>query len=209
MAELSKSPCGVWAATPRRRNPAGVQALRATQRSVLAIGLAVSALSQGGAAMAEPTAVYLVRHAEQSKEPAEDPALSPQGAVRAADLARALGRSGVTRIVTSHLRRARETATVVSAGLGVEPQVFYAQQGHLAEHVAETAAAIRQSTGTVLVVGHSNSIPMIASALSGTSVLPFCESSYDIVLVLVPTNSGISTLRFGAPSPHSQSATCQ
>jgi hypothetical protein len=57
-----------------------------------------------------PALVLLVRHAEKAAEPADDPPLTAAGAERAQALATALQDAGVTAIITTPLRRTRETA---------------------------------------------------------------------------------------------------
>jgi len=57
-----------------------------------------------------PAPVLLVRHAEKAAEPADDPPLTAAGAERAQALATALQDAGVTAIITTQLRRTRETA---------------------------------------------------------------------------------------------------
>src|SRR5436190_14562088 len=68
-----------------------------------------------------PTLV-LVRHANTAALP--DRPLSEAGLKRAQDLAAALRNAGVTAIITTQLRRTRETAQPLSAVLGLVPEVI-------------------------------------------------------------------------------------
>jgi len=146
-------------------------------------------------ARAAPDLVILVRHAERGTEPAGDPALTPAGEQRALALAQALAGAKVNAIVTTQFRRTRDTAAPLAKALGIQPQVVDAKAGH----VQAVADAVRAQTGTVLVVGHSNTVPAILAALGGPALPELCETSYHHVFVLRP---GVSWMQFsyGAPS---------
>ena len=141
----------------------------------------VSDKSQPGAA---PELVLLVRHAEKAKEPAEDPPLTPTGAQRAQDLAAALKDAGVTAIITTQLRRTRETAQPLADAQGLSPEIVPVGEDEDA-HAAAVAAAVRgHPGGIVLVVGHSNTVPKIIAALGGPSMPEICETLFANLFVL-------------------------
>lgn len=145
--------------------------------------LLLSLLLLAGAAHAAPHTVILVRHAEKASEPGGDPALSAAGQARAVALADALADAGIGSIVVSQFRRTRDTAAPLAERLGIAAQVIEAG-GDTAAHVAAVAGAIRASTGVVLVVGHSNTVPAIVAALGGPALPDLCESQFDRVFVL-------------------------
>jgi ribonuclease H / adenosylcobalamin/alpha-ribazole phosphatase len=74
-----------------------------------------------------PTTTVLLRHGETahtvrklfSGSGGADPALTPTGAAQAATAAQALTSRGITAVVSSPMRRARETAEIVAAALGL------------------------------------------------------------------------------------------
>ena len=68
-----------------------------------------------------PTTIVVVRHAEKSAEPANDPALSPAGVARAAALDSALADAKVTAIIVTPYRRNAETAVPVAKRFGLTP----------------------------------------------------------------------------------------
>ncbi len=150
-------------------------------------------------AVAMPDLVILVRHAERAAEPAGDPALTPAGEQRAQALAQALAGLRVNAIVTTPLRRARDTAAPLAKALGVTPQVVEARG---AAHAQAVADAVRAQTGVVLVVGHSNTVPAIMAALGGPKLADLCETSFHHAFLLQPGTEPPRWAQFsyGAPS---------
>ncbi len=159
--------------------------------------LAATLLSS--AAAAEPTTLILVRHAEKSSERSEDPALSDAGQRRAQQLAEVLGDAGIRHIVTTQWRRTRDTAAPLAARLGLQAQVLVTRRG--ANHIAELAALLRGLEGTVLVVGHSNTVPELIAALGGPKLPVMCETRYGHLLVLRPLDASLLRLRYGEADP--------
>ncbi|HEX2190317.1 MAG TPA: phosphoglycerate mutase family protein, partial [Longimicrobiaceae bacterium] len=158
----------------------------------------------GRAAAQEPTVVVLVRHAEKAAAGGQDPELSPEGAARAAALAEALADAGVDAVVTTQLRRTRLTAEPLARALGLTPEAVPTTGGGEA-HVRAVADAVRRHSGkTVLVVGHSNTVPAIVGALGGPALDELCEHEYGNLFVMVLRPGGEPSLlrtRFGAPDP--------
>jgi len=159
--------------------------------------------------MAEPELIILVRHAEKSAEDPADPGLSAAGLARAQALALALHNAGVSSIFTTQFKRTRETALPLAQVMHITPQVLSAKRG--AEHVKEVAAAVRASSGTVLVVGHGNTVPAIATALGAPAMKEFCESSYSHMLVLRPAGPDMHVvqIRYGEADTGQPGADCQ
>lgn len=154
-------------------------------------------------AFAMPELVILVRHAERAAEPKSDPALTPEGEQRAQALAQALAGLRVNAIVTTSLRRARDTAAPLARLLGLQPQVVDARG---AAHVPAVVDTVRAQSGVVLVVGHSNTVPAILAALGGPKLKDLCETSFHHAFLLQP---GVEPPRwaqfsYGAPSGASE-----
>lgn len=137
---------------------------------------------------AQPSLVVLVRHGEKSTEGGSDPSLSEAGKARAQALADAMAMTAPNAIIVTSLKRTAETAAVVSAKTGVSPTVITISAG--AKHIADVAAAVRKATGVVLVVGHSNTVPAIVTALGGPKLPDLCDSSYASMFVLTPGADG-------------------
>lgn len=158
---------------------------------------------------AEPELIILVRHAEKAADNPADPSLSVLGQARAQALATALQYSGVSSIYTTQFKRTRETAQPLAQARNITPQVLGAKRG--AEHINEVVTAVRASSGVVLVVGHSNTVPAIATALGAPAMKEFCESSFSHMLVLRPTAQGAHMVqsRYGVAEASSTEASCQ
>jgi broad specificity phosphatase PhoE len=108
---------------------------------------------------ADPTIVFLVRHGE--KLTGDDPDLSPAGQQRAQNIAAALKKTSITRIYTTPVKRTRQTAQPLAAALGLEALTYDAKKPEL------LVAHIKGQPGTVLVVGHSNTLPALVTLFGG------------------------------------------
>ena len=168
--------------------------------------LTLSVLTLSGLAgrplAAQPSLVVLVRHGEKATVGGSDPSLSEAGVARAQALAGALTMLTPNAIVVSSLKRTGETAAVVVAKTGVVPTVIPIDGGGAA-HVAAVAAAVRAARGIVLVVGHSNTVPAIVTALGGPPLPDLCDASYATLFVLTPGQAGAAAqvvrAQYGAP----------
>ena len=151
---------------------------------------------------APPTVVLLVRHAEKAAQPAQDPPLSEAGAARAQALVAVARDAGVSAIITTQYVRTKSTAEPTATALKVAPQVV--QAGPMPQHAKAVAEEIMKHAGkTVLVVGHSNTVPAIVGALGAPQPRDLCESEYDQIFVVVLGDTGPPRLirsRYGAPS---------
>lgn len=171
-------------------------------RFFLVVIFAVFATAHSAFAQAA-TVVLVVRHAERAPG-AGDPPISDAGRARATALAEIGKLTGVSAIVTTQLQRTRQTAAPLAEALKITPVVVPAQ-ADVAKHAAEVAAAVRQQAGkTVLVVGHSNTVPAIVAALGGPKLPDLCETEYDSLVTLILDAGGsvrIVRTRFGASTP--------
>ncbi|HEX8440593.1 phosphoglycerate mutase family protein [Archangium sp.] len=151
------------------------------------------------------TVVLLVRHAEKATEGGDDPALTPAGRQRAEVLVQVAQHAGVSAISATRLRRTRETAQPLADRLGVPITVREVIPGGGRAQAAQQARdLLTQHRGqVVLVVGHSNTLPLVAEALAGVPIPPIPDSEYDRLMVVVVPPSGPARLiqsRYGAPS---------
>lgn len=132
-------------------------------------------------ALAQPKEIFLVRHAERAAISGRVPAdtgLSPEGKTRAEHLAQRLKEAGIRAIFTSEYKRTRETAAPLARSLRIQPEIVAA--GDLRSLLSK----INATSGNVLVVGHSNTLPQIIAALGVRSKVGISESDYDNLFIV-------------------------
>lgn len=135
--------------------------------------------SAGGSAI-PPAAVggatfIVVRHAEKATDGGSDPPLSEAGRARAAALSARLRERGLVAAYATGFRRTRHTAAPAAAAHGIAVTPYDAAAP--AQAFADRLRAAHAS-GTVLVVGHSNTVPAIVAALCACQVAAIDESDY-------------------------------
>jgi len=172
------------------------------RKTVLALLVAVSTFAIAPLAAQSPTTVILVRHAEKDVEPEGDPVLSPAGAARAQALADVLTDRGVSGIIVTEYQRTLLTAKPLADRLGITPQVASARGR---DHAGGVAELVRTGYAgrTVLVVGHSNTVPAIIAAL-GARVDPICDGTHSNLYVVTLRPGGAAEVdrrNYGAPDP--------
>jgi phosphohistidine phosphatase SixA len=156
----------------------------------------------------KPITVFLIRHAEREDEPRQDPPLSKLGAARAEALARLLSTAGVKAIFTSQYARTKQTAEPLATKFGLTVTPFTlktnpANPRQIAEEsTAEVTNKILEHAGqSVLVIGHSNSIPDVIKMLGGDVVPTIDEKKFDdlfIVNVYAKGKAKVVQLKYGA-----------
>ncbi|MEA3039622.1 MAG: hypothetical protein QOE79_2135 [Sphingomonadales bacterium] len=126
----------------------------------LALMLAV-ALAGCATTPAQPAAPswYVMRHLQKADGP--DPALSETGRANAERLVAWFAKDPPKAIYVSATRRARETAAPLAARLGLTPHEYDPRD------TAGLVARVKAEAGTVLIVGHSNTVPEIVAGLGG------------------------------------------
>lgn len=147
------------------------------------LSLLVPFLLCASAAVAQPSTVIIVRHAERAEEPKGDVGLTPAGHQRARDLAAALSDAKVGSIITTHLQRTQLTAKPLGDALGLSPIIVRA--GGAAHPDSVAAAVMRRPAGeVVLVVGHSNTVHQIIAALGGPNMPDLCDGQYSHLYIM-------------------------
>ena len=141
-----------------------------------------------------PLAFVVVRHAEKASDTARDPELSDAGHARARALAAALRDAPLVAAWSTGYLRTRQTAAPAAQAHGLETQSYDA-----ALPAAELARRLREANagGTVLVVGHSNTVPGIVAALCGCEVAAIDEATYGGRYDVRFDADGRATLVFG------------
>jgi broad specificity phosphatase PhoE len=145
------------------------------------------------AAMAEPSAIYLVRHAEKMSEHG-DPELTARGHVRAQHVSTLLARAGIAHVFSTPTKRTMQTAQPLAQ------QAALAVQSYDPRKPAALVEKIRASSGAVLVVGHSNTIPELVRLLGGAPGADIGDNEYDRLYQLTPgTGGAVNTVLFTTP----------
>ena len=141
----------------------------------------------GGCAHASSvTTVLLVRHAEKAKAPKKDPVLTHEGQKRAEQLAFMLGGTLPKVIYATGYQRTQLTVRPLAQALGQQVVVHDADKSAaLAEEILN-----KHRGSTVVVAGHSNTVPEIITALGGEAS-PISESEYDNLFVVTITDDGM------------------
>jgi 2,3-bisphosphoglycerate-dependent phosphoglycerate mutase len=103
--------------------------------------------------------IYIVRHAEKSTEPKDNPHLTEAGRQRATDLKKLLSGKKVTAIYSTNTNRTKETATQLAESNQLSIQTY----GN--DTLPQLFKTIFQSKKNTLVVGHSNTVLKLLDAM--------------------------------------------
>lgn len=156
-----------------------------------AVALATLALLLAACARVPAPASYpafvVVRHAEKLDDGTRDPELSADGRTRAGMIAERLRRMPLESAWASQYRRTLQTAEPATRAHRI-PIVRY-DAGEAPRALADRLRAARAG-GTILVVGHSNTVPELIAALCVCAVAPLDESDYDRWFELHPDAAG-------------------
>lgn len=142
------------------------------------------------------TTVLLIRHAERDQTANPDPHLNANGKARAKTLLHVAGKSGLKAIYTSHFIRTRETAQPLASLLSLTP-IQIDEAADLKNDILS-----KQSGKTVLVVGHTDTIPALITQLGGGD-FTIGDKEFDKLFVLTffdPGTAGVTELRYGNQS---------
>ncbi len=163
--------------------------------------LAAGLLAAAPAAAQDSTVVVLVRHAEKAAVEGNDPPLSEAGQARARALAEALQGMHFDAIIATERQRTQLTAQPLAQAHGLTPEII----GISGPHVENVTAAVRRHLGqTVLVVGHSNTVPRVVHALGGPQLRDLCEPEFSHLYVMVLKDGAAPRLEqrtYGAADP--------
>lgn len=171
---------------------------------LLLAGLSACATSFTGGALGDtgpqqaidaPQTVFIVvRHAEKGDDDPQDPALDAAGQARAEALSRVLADTALNAVYATPTRRTRATAAPVAAGRSLEVRDY---DPALPASELATMLHIRHAGHTVLLVGHSNTVPDIVTALCACPVAPIDESRYGDLFRVRIDAGGSATLQRG------------
>ena len=139
----------------------------------------------------ESTTFILVRHAEKASDGTRNPPLNEDGKARSANLAEMLSNQEIVALYSTPFKRTQETLQPIADMKSLEVQDYdpYAKGEWLA------TLAEKHAGGTVVISGHSNTIPSLANALLGSETFSqFDESDYSNLIIIVASEVGKGTL---------------
>jgi broad specificity phosphatase PhoE len=115
--------------------------------------------------------IYLVRHAEKLTD-VKDPALTACGVRRADQLANMLSNTDITEIYSTSYQRTMQTATPFANQQKLPIKNYDPRQ------LEQFALQLKQKKENAIVVGHSNTTPMLVGLLTKQKVAPLTEQDF-------------------------------
>jgi len=146
-----------------------------------------------GIALPGSTTVYIVRHAEKdlSNPKDQDPELSAEGKLRAADLAEKLKDVKIDAVFTTKYKRTGQTGAEVGKNNGIRVQEYDASNFMAISELVKTKYQNRR----ILIVGHSNTVLELVEAFGATRPLDVLkDDDYDFFFEVKIDNMGRSKL---------------
>ena len=152
---------------------------------------------------------YIVRHAEKAivtkdslNFTAANPPLSEAGQVRAFVLRDELSKSNIQNIFSTNYHRTVSTAMPLSVSRNNMAILYYNSSKDSLDAFIEKLKTIRK--GSVLVVGHSNTVDDIVNKLTGQKNVPndLLDSEYDNMYIISRKKDKMEFLqkKYGYPS---------
>jgi len=114
--------------------------------------------------------------------------LSDAGRARATRLAQMLAKAGVTAIYATETDRARQTAEPLARALKLEVRTYSPRDaaGKLSAQILLDRLKRDDASGTVLVVGHQNTVPDLIAGLGHPGKVEIGDKDFDDLFVVVP-----------------------
>jgi broad specificity phosphatase PhoE len=148
-------------------------------------------------ALAVAQTLVLVRHAERETGQGDD-GLSAEGRERARRLGAMLRDLKLTHVFTSDRRRTLETAGPAARAAHLTPAVIAMPDaaGSGADpaerQVEQTTAAVKTlpPSARVLIVGHSNTVPMMLKALGVNDSVTIADTEFDNLFLVMLSSAG-------------------
>ena len=137
-------------------------------------------LALGSAPATAQEAVFIIRHAE--KDTGTDPALTAEGRARAERWAAMFADAGIDAIYTSTARRTQETGDIIADALSLFPEALPMMD------VDGLMTRLRQdhADDRVLIVGHTENIPVILSELGLFDLVTLDAQVFSRLFVVTP-----------------------
>ena len=139
------------------------------------------------------TTIYLIRHAEKDRSDKENrnPELTDQGKKRAERWAEVLGLSKMDAVYSTNYQRTLQTAAPTATRNGLEIQIYEPNNLNI-----DSLATLHQGEH-ILIVGHSNTTPMLVNRALGEERFEWIEDTVNgnlFVLTITPSARGVQVL---------------
>ncbi|MEP5610875.1 MAG: phosphoglycerate mutase family protein [Cyclobacteriaceae bacterium] len=135
----------------------------------------------------DQTTFILVRHAEKADDGTRNPPLNEDGKVRAMNVATLLQNQDISALYSTPYKRTKETLQPLAEQKGLETNEYEPRAG--ADWL--TKLYEEHTGGTVVITGHSNTIPALANHLLGNETFTqFDEKEYSNFIVIVGSEVG-------------------
>ena len=133
------------------------------------------------------TQIFILRHTEKADD-SEDPDLSVQGIERAKYWKKVLQHTEIDHVYTTDFKRNIETALLISDNNSVKPELYYP----MSFDVQKFLKLIKGKT--VLIIGHSNTIPdMVNRLINENKYPPMSHTNYNILYLVTINENGDSS----------------
>lgn len=150
---------------------------------------------------------YIVRHAE--KDTGNNPVLSIKGRERAGDLHRVLQNRPIDLILVSQYRRTGMTGDSVRLYRNIETKTYKADA--TGDDLFQLIASLNGQYKHILVIGHSNTVPVIVRRTGATDykVPELSDAAYDHLFTISVKEGKVDWRleKYGVPSVPAQSET--
>lgn len=135
----------------------------------------------------DQTTFILVRHAEKDLTITQDPPLSEQGVNRAKKLAGLLESQDISALYSTPYSRTQQTLQPIAKAQGLAITSYSPSAGP----PWLTELYEKHPGESIVIVGHSNTIPTLANHLLGSDkFVPFSEDEYSNLIIIVGREMG-------------------
>lgn len=132
------------------------------------------------------TTFILVRHAEKNADGTKDPDLKPEGVDRAARLATMLNETRIDAIYSTDFKRTKNTVFPIAKAKGLTVNTYESLKEEEIDKMIRKYAG-----GTILVSGHSNTIPWMVNKLIGKEEYgDFADDDYGNLFIISVVEKG-------------------
>ena len=144
--------------------------------------------------------IFIVRHAE--KDTGSNPAISQAGMVRAGDLYRQLKNKNIQLVMVSQYRRTGMTGDSLRIYKRIDSMHYMADA--TGNDLFARIAALPASIKNILIVGHSNTVPVIIrkAGVTAFELKELPDNEYDNLYIVKQRKGKIKLIRkkYGRPS---------